>query len=363
MSLFDRILEAVAYGFTLDGRPLIGEPHSVDSTMPSRGSVACMMSGGVDSTLVAAKLVDAGCKVHGFTLDWGMAEDEAEYARAVAKSLGVCLHTITMDEARYAVLMGEWLGRHPRAGTAYLPVLQAAYEYGFEMIYSGEGGDELFAGYAQRYSRLMRYWHSWLRHVPGVGLLSCLPGKWGRYADILGKARDWASFYAAWQTRLRHVTLPERLMGWSSDDWMVATMNLEAEVKLAYYIDCLNVMAAGVGIKLRFPLMGYHHDPSRWREYWDGGPVGKRPLRDELFSLSPAACMIASRPKHGFSPPGIEVLWGAGLKDPVMAGLEGAPVKKLLGDPVPVDPIGLWAVADACAVHKWLERNGVAYSI
>lgn len=358
-----RVIEAVAYGFTFDGQPLVGERHWPDDVMPSvdGGCVACMMSGGVDSTLVAAKLVNLGCEVHGFNLDWGMSGDESVYAADVAKALGVRLHVVRMGVEKYAGLMGEWLGRHPRAGIAYLPVLMAVKEYGFETVFSGEGGDELFAGYAQRYSRMMRYWHSRLRGFPGVGLASFLPGKTGRYARILSRSRDWASFYAAWQTRLPQVQLYDRLKPWNDDDWMVATMRLEEEVKLGYYMDALIVLADEVGVKLRFPLMGYGHDPHRWREYWDGGLVGKKPLRDELFSLSPEACEIASRPKHGFSPPDIDVLWDAGLCEAVMSGLEGAPINSVLSDPLPSDPIGLWAVADACAIHRWLESNGVAY--
>ena len=61
-----RIGEAMAYGYTLDGAPLLGGPCTPANTAIESGArVGCMMSGGIDSTLVALMLLDAGCKVYG----------------------------------------------------------------------------------------------------------------------------------------------------------------------------------------------------------------------------------------------------------------------------------------------------------
>jgi asparagine synthase (glutamine-hydrolysing) len=117
--------------------------------------VGVYLSGGLDSSLVAALLVEAGIKPHLFTLDFGAPFDaELPLARAVAAHLGL---PITVVPARPRQIL-QFAGAAARAMplpfgdgvTVPLYLLgKAARDYVPE-IWNGEGGDQLFGGWANK---------------------------------------------------------------------------------------------------------------------------------------------------------------------------------------------------------------------
>jgi tRNA-specific 2-thiouridylase len=76
--------------------------------MSSRPPVAVALSGGVDSSLAAALLLEAGREVVGLTMDLG-SDEPVERAGAVARHLGIPLHVVDCRQAfEDSVLRPAW---------------------------------------------------------------------------------------------------------------------------------------------------------------------------------------------------------------------------------------------------------------
>jgi asparagine synthase (glutamine-hydrolysing) len=122
--------------------------------------VAAFLSGGIDSPLVVAKMVQAGAaKLRAFTIGTDdAASDESSDAAAYAQALGVA-HTIERVVPNDAVALlddviaacGEPLGDYSMFPTMLVARL-AARE--FKVVLSGDGGDELFWGYVRRMAQI-----------------------------------------------------------------------------------------------------------------------------------------------------------------------------------------------------------------
>ncbi len=183
--------------------------RAVASRLEADVPLGCFLSGGVDSSLIAAhaskalgdprRLLALTVKIEGLGLD------ETPMAKAVAKHLNVRHEIVAAPRLDVTTLVGliEGLGL-PLGDSSLLPtfaVCKAAGGAGLKVALSGDGGDELFAGYertrAARWlsrcrgsARLVR---SVLRIKPGGAGLS----RWGRltrfvdaaagegYADVL----------------------------------------------------------------------------------------------------------------------------------------------------------------------------------
>jgi asparagine synthase (glutamine-hydrolysing) len=125
------------------------------------------LSGGTDSAAVLAMMARLNERpVRAFTAGFSntSAADEREQARAVAKALGAEHTEVEFREGDFWVLLPEIAAAmdDPTADYAILPTYKlaaAAHAAGLKVILSGEGGDELFAGYG-RYRSVLRPW--WL---------------------------------------------------------------------------------------------------------------------------------------------------------------------------------------------------------
>src|SRR5439155_6595326 len=143
---------------------------AVASRVPGEVPFGVFLSGGVDSGLVAS--LAARALGHPFpTFSLRLAHrgyDESGYARAVAESIGAEHHELTMDAAggaealaTYAAGMDQPLGDPSLLPTWALARLAAQH---VPVVLTGEGGDELFAGYPTYLGH---------RHA---GLANALPG-------------------------------------------------------------------------------------------------------------------------------------------------------------------------------------------
>lgn len=147
---------------------------AVRDRLVSDRPVGTFLSGGIDSSLVsalAARHVSGSLKT--FTVGWEDRElDESAQAARVAAALGALHHDVRLDRAhvvasveRLADVMDE-----PFGDSSQLAVLMVATAARSEVVVAltGDGGDELFAGYNR---------HRWLLRTAAVQ--RCIPG-WAR---------------------------------------------------------------------------------------------------------------------------------------------------------------------------------------
>lgn len=117
--------------------------------------VGVFLSGGIDSSTVAALLVEAGVKVRGYTLDFGeKCFPEWEYAELVAKHLEIPLVkvSVTPKRVKKALLATVEALDLPFGDGVTVPLYllcQTAREE-TSVIFNGEGGDQLFAGWTNK---------------------------------------------------------------------------------------------------------------------------------------------------------------------------------------------------------------------
>jgi len=124
------------------------------------------LSGGTDSAAVLAMMARLNERpVRAFTAGFSNtgAPDEREQARAVAKALGAEHNEVEFREGDFWLLLPEIAAAmdDPAADYAILPTYKlaaAARAAGLKVILSGEGGDELFAGYGRYRSGLRPWW-------------------------------------------------------------------------------------------------------------------------------------------------------------------------------------------------------------
>ncbi len=116
--------------------------------------VGILLSGGLDSSCVAAAAVELGHRnFHTFSV--GFAEggefNELNYARQVAKHIGSTHHEIIINDKNFIDFIHEfvWFSDEPLADLASIPlyyVSKLARQH-VKVVLSGEGADETLAGY------------------------------------------------------------------------------------------------------------------------------------------------------------------------------------------------------------------------
>jgi len=158
--------------------------HRAVGDAQAAGARACFLSGGIDSSLVAAAL-QAQCASPIDTLCVGFRDeghDERPWAAAVGKVLGVHHHEVVLCGASARELLPEvaeaWC--EPFADASQLPTLLASQWLGHRwgLALAGDGGDELWLGHAAhakalRNARLARLLPSPLRRLAGSGAKRC----------------------------------------------------------------------------------------------------------------------------------------------------------------------------------------------
>ena len=365
------VAETVAYRCPIRTTPIVrGDEFPEVVTSAPDEHVGCMISGGIDSTTVLTRLVRAGKRIECFTLTWSRgAYDESQKASRVVQVLkekhdGINHHVLRFDLEEYVKFYEEAARYGPHARPAYLPVMHAAKDMGLKVLYSGEGGDEVYAGYVNKYKKMMRIKkYSKIRLLAAPG--SALPGKWGRYFWIVSKAGSWSRYEAA-RTLTKDIFVPEAFRPYEMKDWITSTVRLDYEIRLKHYIGMLNRMAQGVGIQLVFPIMAEKFEPNRWPDYWRNERYSKQPLVDELRSFDPRLADIATSDPHGFSPPNMVQMWEAGLGEMVLEELRNSSVRRVLGKTLNQiiegrrkgDEMTLTALAEAyCMARHFRERG------
>ena len=135
--------------------------------------IGLFLSGGVDSSILAHKQAEQpGGQAWTVGFNTQSVHDEREAARVVADRLGIPLETLLLDPRRLydRQAMALWAGDDLMGDPACLPTLDLAQaaSRSHKVVFSGEGGDEVFAGYG-RYRPLLaqRLFRALMR--PGSG--------------------------------------------------------------------------------------------------------------------------------------------------------------------------------------------------
>jgi asparagine synthase (glutamine-hydrolysing) len=176
---------------------------SVRRHLVSDVPVGIFLSGGLDSTAILAltrKILGDSAKIHTFSIGFqDIASDESARARRTAEFFGTehSEWVITPEEGAQEIIPFLKAVDQPTIdGFNVWCVSKLAKESGIKVALSGQGGDELFAGYPSfRRVPILRNFHRWLGPMRGVvgALISSggRRGQLGRLPDFLASGGGW----------------------------------------------------------------------------------------------------------------------------------------------------------------------------
>lgn len=185
--------------------------------------IGVFLSGGIDSTALAALMSEAGAHdVQGVTLAYdefvGRHEDEAPVAAQVASYYGITHHVrrVTRQEFEGDIsAIVDAIDQPSIDGVNSWYAAKAVAEAGLKVVVSGVGGDELFHGYEsfRQIPQMYRLWQT-ARYIPGATWAGRLAG--AMQARRTGTPRwrhaaEWAcTMPGCWWLR-RSIAAPEEL--------------------------------------------------------------------------------------------------------------------------------------------------------
>jgi asparagine synthase (glutamine-hydrolysing) len=298
------------------------------------------LSGGIDSSAVAAlmtKEIDRPVETFSVAFE-DRAFSELEYAREVARAVGANAHEIVIDDRDFfgALPRLVWHEDEPIAHPSSVPLhfVSALARQHVKVVLTGEGSDELLAGYG-KYPRSLLNWKAggiYERVVPAAvrttvasSIVPRLPTRVARYArrSFLAVPRDPARMFfdtfAGVPLHLQHELLaPPVVRGadtygpsleyFAIPDAHGGILNalLYTDVK-TYLVELLmkqDQMSMSTSIESRVPFLDHElvefaaHLPERLKL---NGFTTKRILREAMRGVLPES--ILSRPKMGFPVP------------------------------------------------------------
>jgi asparagine synthase (glutamine-hydrolysing) len=164
--------------------------RSIGDRLVSDVPLGTLCSGGVDSGLVTAVCARhlPGVAAFNVSVEGYPALDENRYARAVVDALGVDLlvYPLTADAYRRALVRAVYHSdlplTHPNS-VAFLLLAEFARKNGVTILLSGEGADELFGGYPQRYRRYRQF-------LRLQRLVARMPGRIRKALALAGSAAE-----------------------------------------------------------------------------------------------------------------------------------------------------------------------------
>ena len=115
--------------------------------------VGLFLSGGVDSSLIAALTSKQTDNLNAFTVSlYDKQYDESEYAKRICKTFNIGYNEIKVNADDFLQSIDEWIGiqddivADPSALLLY-KISEYAHSLNYRVLLAGEGSDELFAGY------------------------------------------------------------------------------------------------------------------------------------------------------------------------------------------------------------------------
>jgi asparagine synthase (glutamine-hydrolysing) len=347
--------------------------------------LGAFLSGGVDSSLVTALMqAQQTSPVKTFSIGFDEpAYDEAAHAKAVARHLGTD-HTelyVTSAEARDVIPELPGVYDEPFADASAIPTILVSRlaRRAVTVSLSGDGGDELFAGYG-RYRTALAVWRT-LQRAPRqvrAGAATALAavsrlergvrrtatpqprGGWGDRLDKLAAMMPAPGPQDLYLQTISHWLRPEAIVAGGREAALPLTtgslgQDLADPVARMLYCDTSvylpeNILvkvdraSMSVSLEVRAPLLDYRVVEFAWRvpmsmKTRDG--QGKWPLRELLYRYVPRP--LVDRPKAGFDVP-----IGTWLRGPLRAWAEAFLDERRLRES------GLWHPAPIR--RKWREH-------
>ncbi len=168
---------------------------SVRSQMLADVPVGALLSGGIDSsTIVALMQAQSSRPVRTFTIGIHSADNEADYAKAIATHLGT-EHTelyVRSEDALAVIPKLPELYCEPFSDSSQIPTFLVCQMAGrqVKVALSGDAGDEVFCGYnrylsARRVWKTMNYMPAWLRRMAAQALCACAPDTWDKWFSFV----------------------------------------------------------------------------------------------------------------------------------------------------------------------------------
>jgi asparagine synthase (glutamine-hydrolysing) len=149
--------------------------HAVALRLVSDVPLGCFVSGGIDSTVVAGTAARQRPSIRTFSVGYdGTSHDERRYARIVADYFGTQHQELVVTAGDATKLLGRLGGLldEPLADMSFVPLhlLSCAARQSVTVALTGDGGDELFAGYP---SMAAERWHRAFARLPR-GMLAAI---------------------------------------------------------------------------------------------------------------------------------------------------------------------------------------------
>lgn len=321
--------------------------EAVSAALVADVPVGAYLSGGIDSSLITAVMSDlrAGAGVETFSAGFGDPRyDELPWARRVSDLLGSTHHEVLVQPADFEAHWTRltWHRDAPMSEPADVAVFQLAQlaRERVKVVLSGEGGDELFAGYPKyTMTRMMRASH-W---VPG-GLRGALvdavdtrlPARAARARIALrvAGARTEAEQLAQWFAPFSRRERAELLGGleqhedatWSDEPRDLVGRMLAADLR-SWLPDNLlergDRMSMATSLELRPPLLDHRLVELAFRlpsSVKVRGGVTKWALKEVARRYLPAE--VVDRRKVGFRVP-LDAWFRSGLRDSMWDRLTG----------------------------------------
>ncbi len=349
--------------------------ESVRLRLMSDVPLGMFLSGGLDSSVIAAlmaRMIDRPLQ----TFSVAFAErafSELSYSREVARHIGAIAHEVVVGEEEFFEAMPRlvWHEDEPMAHPSSVPLyfVSALARRHVKVVLTGEGSDELLAGYG-RYPRSLLNWRAggpYQRMVPAAArrlvkrAVGHLPGRAGRIAkrsflavDRTPAAIFYDNFAAVPLSAQRHLLarhLTERSTAEAAYGPLVDRLETARDSPLlerllyvdlkTYLVELLmkqDQMSMAASIESRVPFLDHHLVefaaglPVEWKL---SGFTTKRILRAAARTLLPRA--ILDRPKMGFPVPFGRWMRGGSIEIARSVLLDTAARKRGIFDPPAVE--------------------------
>jgi asparagine synthase (glutamine-hydrolysing) len=373
--------------------------RSVKSMLVSDVPLGSFLSGGVDSSVVSALMVDiSGRPIDTFTLGFQGESAESEHREAdrVSRHIGSTNHVLMLSPGELLSAFQRWVEAfdEPFADPAALPTMFLAQltRRHVTVVLTGEGADEVFAGYGN-YRKRVKEERISAALWPLRGLIRFLPAQLrkDRLLKAIGepRSRRYVTIPQVFDAALQPELFSERFLAARRTSMADYAERFFDECNSAHYIDRLMYVDARLwlpddlltkvdratmaySLEARVPYLDHRFfefcarlDPKLKQH----GPTGKYLLKKLAEKLLPPE--IVHRRKQGFVPPLAE--WFGGLLRDEADAAFASLAKRGLFRPAALSAVvhehhsgrrrhggRLWALL---VLEKWFQRYAPGFAL